>query len=312
MQEQNESLLLPTEYYYSVQVANKALLKDVATNIRHYTPDHVCCVATGSHGKLESYSVSKIEIILIFKSQDDLISYPPNSLNAFIRRNPDLLEFGIEKEVELKNLDSNIPLSYVAQSKELVYPDRLLNAFYLCGDKDLFSKARNRVFNELIDSPWRTRIYRKMKKQYREYLRACTTGVFRHQQIFDTPLGVTYYYEGASDYRQNRFGFKPAFLRIVQRKLDLLTSQLPNSNEEIPTSTLKRIEYFTHLGLLPNSDKLSEAYTFFLQEYHKSQKRYEQNPTKLTVTPFDRDKFETHAKNILTSLAATTKSRSLS
>ncbi len=280
----------PLEYYYATQTANLSLLEEIGKEITHFVPSGMCAVATGSHGKLESYRVSRLEIILIAKSEDLLSRHHLLALHDFIVQNPELLELGISDKVDVKALDDEIPFSYVNKNPRIVYPDRLLNSHFLVGDHHIYEQARQRVYNEIRMSNNRgKRIRRYMRSQAKSYRQACRTGFYRKQQVFDVENGIAYYYEGSEDYRFNRLGLKLGFLRLVQRRLDLLSSKVPVDVpiSHIPTTTLERMSFFENLGLL-STDKLHhEAYAYFLMKYHQLQKNFESDPTKVSSVQLD-------------------------
>ena len=91
------------------------------------------------------------------------------------------------------------------------------------------------------------------------------------------------------------------FLRAVQRKLDLLTTRALRENlatpddlaMTLPVTTVDRLEFFSRIGLISSEleDPLTDAYLWFLREYHRIQEIYK-NTKRAVELPFNRHDFE--------------------
>lgn len=296
--------LLPMEYYGLVKdVINVNTIEDTSRLLeRIKLPDGVVIATAGSDGKLERHTQSKTELIVIQKSSslqgDELLK------NFFEKEQlAKLFDTGPSNQIDTKNLDESTPMSFAFNDSNTIFPDRTLNMLPIHptdeNSLDVFFQARERTLIEMSSDK---RIKSRLKSQLREYKRAMRTGQYRNIPLFDTENSEQYYSEAWPAYTT---GFKVPFLRTVQRKLDVLTTQLGNGKDwsiiarELPTSTLDRIDYLAKSNIIPLSSatKASEAYAWFLQEYHCIQETYKQSeaPMKLVYDPL---LFETHKKSI--------------
>lgn len=294
--------LNPIEYYYAAQIANQNLLASVRQELKPFETPNSCIIATGSHGKQESFRVSKIEIVLITDEKKDKSEEIKSNLQKFVRGNSKVFELGPGRDLEIKALNEQAPLSFVGGASESVYPDRVLNSYFLGGNIALYQIARRRVLEELsANNTQSRRIRRKMRTQIKDYRKTCRTGIFRRLSVFDPQSATAFYYEDYNNYRNSRLGVKVGPLRLIQRHLDLLAAQIPSEIEidAIPTTTIERIHFYHALKLLDKPDDISEAYAYFLKAYHQLQRAFEQRPDKIAVVQFDQDEFNQHLAQVV-------------
>ncbi len=266
----------------------------------------ICLILPGSDGKQERHCQSKTEITILGLERNSAQTMRDILVQALKETS-----FSFEGDIytglpEIKLLLDDNYLSYAYGNPNLVYPDRILHSAFLLGNRVLYTGALLRVLDELKNP----RIIEKLKDQLKSYRKAIETGFYRHQPIFDAEKGVQYYEEN-EDPKLLRLGFKPAFLRAVQRKLDLLTRKGLVSNQDLEekiknqylsglSNTLERIEFLSALGLIPQemAIPLIEAYYWFLQRYHEAQDQYKKT-RRLVELPFDKDLFNKHQQTIL-------------
>lgn len=217
-------------------------------------------------------------------------------------------QFSVECDIysglpEIKTAGDFMAFAY--NDPNLVYPDRILHSTILLGDSNLYLQAKLKALEELKER----KVGERLKDQLKSYQRAIETGSYRHQPIFDKERGIQYYQE-SDDPKLLRLGFKSAFLRAVQRKLDLLTregilnqqleARIKQRYIEGLSNTLERIEFLSEIGLIPRemAKPLIEAYYWFLQRYHQAQDQYK-NTRELVELPFDLNLFGEHQQTIL-------------
>lgn len=250
-----------------------------------------CLILPGSDGKGERHPQSKTEMILLLGREN------PKLEREIIQKVRDINNEGFLGLMETKVVGGDEEmLSFFRRSRLSVYPDRVLNSCFLAGDNQLYFQARRQVLEEMTNK----RIKEEMKEQLRQYKKAIETGEYRGLKVFSEERREQYYFE-SSNPKETRFGFKISFLRAVQRKLDLQTAQLAESKKEeldalaqnLPTSTVERIGYFSRRGFLdPNfAPKLQRAYLWFLKNYHCAQESFSDNKNHLAITPFDQGRF---------------------
>ncbi len=300
------SNLTPKEYLGLVQTVNinsTSYLKDFFSGLP-FPSSSMCLVTTGSDGKLERHTQSKTELIVIENSQYDgisldLVDYIGNDefRRLFVTRD------GLP---ETKSLDSEVPISYVFRDGNTIYPDRILNSTSVFGDQELFDQVRLATIREMSgDSRLSKHIRGHMEDQLRNYKKSMQTGVVRGMPVFDVKNGVQFYNETDIP-KLDQYGFKLAFLRAVQRKLDLITA---NSIKEeklskeivqtFPTSTQRRLDFLVKFGKISDfmADEVTIAYAWFLQQYHAGQQIFKDTQEPV-ILPFDKQPFMKHARVI--------------
>lgn len=293
--------LNPQEYFGLLRVINQSRRKSLNESLRRIELDDFlkdkALILTGSDGKEERHPQSKTEMIILTK---DPIDEPSQSL-IFANIKGLNQEIG---EIEIKSLNSSV-LSFYQNQEEFIYPDRVLNGFFLLGNQSLFYQARLQVLQEMIsDDEVGRKIREAMKSQLKSYRKAMREGKYRNHQIYmiDEDWGYQYYLE-AEDWRQNRMGFKMGPLRAVQRKLDILTvnglrAGIFNAEDlasSLPSNTIDRFDFFSQKGLLTvkQAENFSLAYLWFLREYHKAQEQFKRSDrTSMISTPFNPQEFE--------------------
>jgi len=249
-----------------------------------------CFALPGSDGKRERHPQSKTELILLLERKDPLLMERAKREVGEIKRE------GLGSlEVKIVGKEGG-PLSFYDNQPQHVYPDRVLNSCFLMGDYDLYVEARRQVLEEMKER----KVKKKMKDQLRQHKKAIETGFYRGRVVFSEKEGRQYYFE-SPDPKELRFGFKISFLRAVQRKLDLLTSNLAeNENdlgllaESLPSNTVERISFFAKRGLIPEdfASRLQKAYLWFLENYHCAQEAFLRSGRRQVVAvPFDKDRF---------------------
>jgi hypothetical protein len=263
--------------------------------LNHFLKDKAL-ILIGSDGREERHPQSETEMIILTEEPIDVVT----QTNIFAAIND--LNQEID-EIEIKLLDSSV-LSFYNNQADSVYPDRVLNGFFLLGDESLFYKAKLQVLQEMNrDDEVGRKIRETMKSQLKSYRRAIREGKYRGHQIFmiDGDQGYQYYFEG-EDWRENIMGFKMGPLRAVQRKLDLLIvsglkAEIFTVQDlfSLPSNTVDRIAFFTQKGLFNGreGENFALAYIWFLREYHKAQETFKQSDrTRVITASFSFQEFE--------------------
>ncbi len=257
-----------------------------------------CIILPGSDGKEERHAQSKTEVILLLEATrsetlDELQTRLAQLAAEMSKQSAGGLPLWEVKIVDV--VGRTLPLSSYQHNPSQIYPDRVLNARFLMGDEELYRQARRQVLQEIT----RPKVREEMAEQLRGYKKAIRTGFFRGQQIFSEERSEQYYSE---DNEQMCLGFKMAFLRAVQRKLDLLTAKLIREQkadvdylaENLPTNTADKIDFFIDNGFLEKSlgQRLQKAYLWFLQQYHYAQETFSQGRKPVSLA-FDSRSFAT-------------------
>ncbi len=258
-------------------------------------------IVVGSDGKEERHPQSKTEIVLLRKGleknkRENSSLQIPNSLPSQI----------LYDEIRLEEVPPPI-LSYYNNSPKAVYPDLILNSILILGNPKTHLQARIKVIKEMTDDgPIGKRIREELKKQLSSYRTTLSTGFYRGLPVFAD--GWQYYYEN-EDPKKLQLGFKMGPLRVVQRRLDILTVEawkknLLNDQEipNLPTNTCDRIDYFCAKGLIKKdfASQLQQAYLWFLREYHRVQEIFKNSDRKKIVgRPYDQTDFEKHKSIVI-------------
>jgi len=267
-----------------------------------------CLILPGSDGKGERHPQSKTEVII-------LLGHNGADCERLIKQEIE----GLGKEdllgqIETKKLSSpeQIHLSFFNYSpfgaNDEVYPDRVLNSYFLAGDPCLYFQARRQILKEMTGK----KIKEAMRDQLRQYKKVIRTGEYRNLKVFSEEEGEQYYFE-SHETKRIRFGFKVGFLRAVQRKLDLETVRWLESGKEgvdflaqnLPTSTVERIAYFAQRGLFDQNFALNlqKAYLWFLKNYHYAQETFSRDKGRVAVVPFSQERFAVE-KEVITNFLA--------
>lgn len=296
--------LHPFEYLGLVETVNANMLgthRNVLANFT--TAADQTIITVGSDGKLERHAQSKTEFAILQVGPD-----PYRTADAIARHLQDRLydthyEVGPNGTIDVKDLaDDETPLSWAFGLSRLIYPDRVLNATWVMGNRHTFEEARRKVLEEMGQE---SRIRRTLATQLKSYKRAMREGIFHHTPAFSLSDHVQFY----SELPPITAGFKSSFLRAVQRKLDLTTGRLIRDGKltahdaarTLPATTTGRLQFLADQGFLApaQSEEVQEAYGWFLREYHHAQEVYKSKRT-LVAVPFAVSEFETYAQHIYT------------
>lgn len=254
-------------------------------------------VVVGSDGKMERHAQSKHEIVLIADEP-----YKPDyirRLQQHLLRHGFYIDSGYTVLIESKIFQETTPFSYVEGYRNLVYPDRILNARVVAGDLSIYTEARKRCLHELAGfHPESKHIVREVKNQVKGAHKVCKTGYSRGVPQFSEATGEQFYDEKV---KPGMFGFKTGPMRLTQRQLDLLTAELMRQSSaeqieryaiELPTNTCERLDYFGRIGFLDVAlaNRVSQAYTWFMLQYHLAQENYKTSGI-MAIVPFDQSQF---------------------
>lgn len=266
---------------------------------------NICIVAVGSDGKLERHSQSKTELAVFADSTEKGLKQA-KVLSDYLKNHYPNEHFDFEPVniPEYKTVGKTNILSYAYNDSSRTYPDRVINTVLIKGDPNIYQQARLQALTEIgRPDPIGKRIREKMKKQIFDHRTACTSGLFRSARIFDPNQFLQFY-----DEKQNIYGFKASFLRVVQRKLDLITANSILDHKltpkkivsDLPTYTIERIKYLGDNGIIDQAlvDDLSDAYIWFLQRYHEAQQMYKDHKQGVMVK-FNPELFNKYRKTIL-------------
>lgn len=279
---------------------NLNILRDMLPKL----PKGICVILIGSDGKIEKHPQSKKDIVIIGKSINNAFSWSKKiKEHLYINFPQESFDYGRHGFPEHKAINSSI-LSYAFGNKQDVFPDRVLNSLLVAGDKEIYRMARLQTLQEMGgNDELGKRIIRHMHKQLEAYKKACKTGCYRGLTIFNLDTNRQIYNEG------NIYGFKLAFIRGVQRKIDIIIAEAITQKrldpitciqEEMPTNTVERLRYLFDKDLIPSCSirGLIDAYRWFLQRYHEIQETYKNKRKKVEVD-FDPLLFKCYSDIIL-------------
>lgn len=275
--------LSPQEYDGLLRFINMDNLLRLKNMIPKLPPRDIAIIVVGSDGKLERHPQSQTEIVVLSTYSKLALEISKTIKDYLVIHHPyehfDLEPKGIP---EYKALNNGY-MSYAYNNPNLVYPDRMLNSILIAGDRVLYNQARIETLEEMGgDSEVGKKIRYRLKKQLSSHRVACTSGIYNREVIFDKDSNKQIY-----DEKNKKFGFKMAFLRAVQRRLDVIMARaiidkIINPQEIIsgflPTNTIDRLDFlFKHNLIEMNSQQfedLIEGYLWFLQRYHEIQETY--------------------------------------
>lgn len=251
-----------------------------------------CIIVVGSDGKNERHAQSRTEFELILPWPDNQEVRDHIMRVLYANQKHIHLELGPKKRIEVKVLTDAMPVSYAFGDSQRVYPDRLFNSALILGSVATHLAIREKVLAEMTaPTELGRRIRDKLKDQLSEHCRAIKTGTFRKILNFDPNTGTQFYQEEEA----MQTGFKPAYIRAIQRKFDILTVLAIQKREldasdvlgNLSTTTHEKFDFFVQRGLLKPelAEKTAQAYMWFLQQYHHIQEHYktEQCPVMLPV-----------------------------
>lgn len=299
------------EYLSSVETANLQFQEELAMAISEYDPmeggTRRAAVVVGSDGKMERHAQSKHEIVLIADRPYDY-GYIAGLQQHLLRHRFHIpFEWGYNVPIESKHLDQAAPFSFVEDTRSLVYPDRILNARVVVGDPSIYTEARVRCLVEMAGlHPESKHIQKEIKNQVKGAVKVMKSGFSRDTLQFSEATGEQFYDESV---KPGMFGFKTGPMRLAQRKLDLLTAGLMQHSSpdeigryaiELPTNTCERLDYFGRIGFINVglADRVSQAYTWFMLQYHLAQEIYKSSGI-MAVVPFDQSQFRMYSQQLL-------------
>lgn len=303
----NQSL---REYLNQIRKENMRNMVNITKDLERYPYNNTCFAVTGSDGKLERHMQSRTEIIIIYKNSHSSEGVSKNFSKWYEithnRPSEDLYIVDKDRKLpELKNIYGNVPLSYFCGNKEIIYPDRILNAIPVYGNQELLRIAKEKVLEESSsETKLGQEIRKKMKAQLKDYRHNLEKGIFHHNLTFDLSIipPLQFYDESKESYT---VGFKSSGLRSVQRELDLLTihairskALTINDAASLPTNTVDRIDKFKKNNIIPNELQIDDSYIWFLRNYHSLQEKYGRNKSRAAV-PFSKDEFIQNRQTIL-------------
>lgn len=301
--------LPPLEYLGLVETICETTQQSYRRHLARFEScDDIAIIVVGSDGKKERHTQSKTEFVVIEEDEHD--QDIAEELQRYLRRYTPLhLDAGPHNHIDTKRLWRDDPISFAFDDRHLVYPDRVLNASFIVGNPRVAELARLRVLQEMIgDNRTGKRIRGTIKDQLSEYREAIESGVSRRIPVF-SPKDYLQWYDEKTPIRP---GFKPAFLRAVQRKCDLLLIQtllhrglsIGDAVNLYPSETFDKFSFFADMGMIDQdqSENVGFAYTWFLREYHRVQELYKRRRM-LVRLPFDPDEFSCFKEVILQFLA---------
>jgi hypothetical protein len=270
-----------------------------------------CILVTGSDGKGERHPQSNTNFIVLHDGSQEAIG-DLALLRRFVKDDVGLTDEKIGTspiascyEEKVLGEPDHHPLSFAYGNPNTAYPDRVLNAVVIGGNQDLYLQARQQLLEEICkNSPVAKKTRRQMSEQLRRYKKAIITGIYDRLPLFDERRGIQFYCEENGSLQM---GFKSAFLRAVQRKLDIITIRAVHKGvvtiKEIvydaPFFTPDRISFFTNKNIIGSqqAEQIIEAYIWFLQQYHRIQELYK-NTKQKKAAPYDRELFDYYRKAI--------------
>jgi hypothetical protein len=300
--------LLNQEEYYGLvkniaEIRKQKLIELFNPLVNEFGSNDWFLITVGSDGKQERHPQSKTEIVFLYKDNIGKAKGLINKMNNLINYSSEKIEFNEIKPVG----DPNILLSFYKNQPNDCYPDRVINADFLLGENNLFIEAKRQVLFEMTgDNKQSKEIREKMNSQLRSYIKTLRSGQYRGQVVFDQ--NQQYYFE-TDNWKSFKTGFKMGPIRATQRKLDLLFVNMIREDrltiDEVATTcrsnTFERIEFLVGKGIIEQQKgkNISQAYLWFLKEYHQIQELFKDNHQSQVSCPFDPQDFEEYKQIIL-------------
>jgi hypothetical protein len=260
-------------------------------------------IIVGSDGKQERHPQSKTEIVFLYRNGSNKTKKLMNEMNNLINLSIEPIEFNEAKPVG----DQNVLLSFYKNQSNDCYPDRIINANFLLGENNLFIEAKKQTLLEMAgNNEQGKKIREKISSQLKDYIKTLKSGQYRSQVVFDE--NQQYYFE-TDNWKNVKTGFKMGPLRTIQRKVDLLLINIIRENKltinavatTYPSNTCERIEFLAEKGLIEEQigKEISQAYLWFLKEYHKIQELFKNSNRLSPIScPFNPQDFQ-HYKQII-------------
>jgi len=301
MEQKPSEKFSPIEYYGMIQTENNNFLEELKYHITN-VPEGVTVILGGSDGKEEKNISSKVELVVIGKDRQKLEEFVKD-----IQESEDpYLKLHLSIPIEIHTDSKDDIFCFAFGNIHTIYPDRIFNSSLLYGDVTKYKEYRARVLYEATIRGKDGKLVRdSLKGQLRDYIKAIQTGQFRGNYLWK---------DGSQLYqieplKERTVGFKIAFIRAVQRKLDLLTIYGIKNNKfsvdfalALPSNTVGRIsalrEYYSF------SPEVEEAYIYFIREYHNIQEEMKRNKAKdpellRASLPFNEEQFNKYSSIIL-------------
>lgn len=277
--------------------------------------DDQCLVVVGSDGKQERHKQSKTDMVIIGTpgagiedAQRIKLWYQERRPGRVFENDFDLPGDQLPQVSVIGDHESPMSYAYphIYRRPSRIYPDRILNAQVVAGNSEVYLDARRQVLHEMSDNNQQShRIRRDMTVQLKQYRQACETGHYRERAIFTVDPPMQFYDEDPASYRT---GFKLAFLRLVQRHLDIVTTTAIRTGAvsidqlvtDLPTSTYDRVSFFMKKGILCDDSltmRARDAYMWFMQQYHFAQEIYKSTRAPVAL-PFDFSQYARHGEVI--------------
>ncbi len=256
------------QYHHELVDSQAYRLREIATvissNVDLYPlAAEFAVLIAGSDGKLEcapiccEVLIKPIEFILVATS--NAIAAEAKEILAATAACPHELPFD---DIEVKSLESDLPLSGYFGNLRHAWPDRILSAQFVFGSPEVRDQAVFRIHHE-----WESqrKIRESVKNNLKVFLKTCDSG-FHDQQQFNRATGEIYF-----EPTQFILGLKYGPIRSIQVFLTL--SQLTNRfGAELPLNTSEKLEM-----TFPHDRDVLEAYQIALRIYHWQKEQYVKN-----------------------------------
>lgn len=283
----------------------KAILGAHRYSVEH---DGICLTCTGSDGRLEKGHISKPEI-MIYQNRvpKNLVGYIESvALGLVDEKLERLVEQG---PIDVKDIIAG-NMSYADNNPATIFPSRIFDSFYLCGDPTVLVKAKVRLIAELR-GPEGSRLSDRVKRRLRDTRNSMNTGtkMWHGQRVTDYDLneGVAYF-QDIKDV--NLRSFKSGPLRFVQTAMERALVQLartcsdPKEVERViakmPTPTVEKFGHLHDAGIInmaiSDISEVVDCYITFLQLYHISERMAKSGQT---TTEFDKQEAKERIDAIL-------------
>ncbi len=275
------------------RLLNSEAGKRIACILGDYKPleEKLCVACAGSDGRLEKGFVSRFEVLLY---HEDIAPEMLLELDRMVRglKDEKFRPLVDDHHSETKDVRASF-MSYAYQKKDLVFPSRVLDSFFMHGNEDLIRSAKARMIGEWT-GPEGKRIHEHLRlrlKHARETM-ASGTQKWKGKEIVhaDMAQGIARFEDVPDNGSTVQLrSFKPGPLRFVQIAVEQAVvgvsrvvgrQRKPEYAEalvrNLPTPTVEKLEYLSghgaiRLGKAETADVM-DCYLAFLQLYHMSEK----------------------------------------
>ncbi|HIF9496027.1 TPA: hypothetical protein ACX6SJ_000429 [Photobacterium damselae] len=248
--------------------AEEAILQSARVKYKHLNNcSNVVIARVGSGGRFDGAAVGDQEFLIITKPCMKEGDLSDEQISTLIEELDGCVDLGIQKysrsSVEHKDFSKGVrELLYHKNRKSHPYPARVLDSEYIAGNVDLFFDSKIEIYKEIRNN---SKILKKIRGELSDYKEVCKTGItsFKGKSVIQFEDFSHEYSFVAYDSAKGIYGFKYAFIRLIQLGMSLLIYRyIKNSNcdltefLDIPPGIEEKIRYCLRKEWIENAESI--------------------------------------------------------